>query len=67
LAGPPAAGVAAFLAAALAAALAGVAFFVAACFFAVALAVRGAFLGPSGPGVSSGGVTKASYVARRGL
>jgi hypothetical protein len=55
-AGLPVAGVAVFLAAA----LAGVAFLVAACFFAAFLAVRGAFLGPSGPGVSSGGVTKAS-------
>jgi hypothetical protein len=56
LADPPAAGVAVFLAAA----LAGVAFLVAACFFAAPFAARGAFLGPSGPGVSSGGVTKAS-------
>jgi hypothetical protein len=60
---PAAAGVAAFLAAAfagvafLAAAFAGVAFLVAACFFAGTFAVRAAFLGAPGPGVSSGAVT----------
>ena len=60
---PAAAGVAAFLAAALAgvaflaAALAGVAFLVADRFFAGAFAVRAAFFGASGPGVSSEAVT----------